>query len=98
MGLQDALRAINRAGGTIEAEWPLERVLRIGDEATEGRTLSEVYAKMAWQPFAVDLNHLWEQLGVRDNGPGVVLDPKAPWARIRQAICAAERQEVKKHD
>ena len=27
-GLQDALRAINRAGGTIEADWPLERVIR----------------------------------------------------------------------
>jgi hypothetical protein len=34
-GLQDALQAINHAGGTIEAEWPLERALRIGDEATQ---------------------------------------------------------------
>ena len=28
-GLQDALRAINRAGGTIEAEWPLAKALEI---------------------------------------------------------------------
>jgi len=98
MGLQDALRAINRAGGTIEAEWPLERALRIGDEATEGRTLTELYDKMASQPFVVDLNYLWEQLGVRDNRSGVVLDPKAPWAPVREAICPNERQEVKEHD
>jgi hypothetical protein len=98
MGLQDALRAINRAGGTIEAEWPLERALRIGDEATHGRTLTELYGKMASQPFAVDLNYLWGQLGVRDNSPGVVLDPKASWAPVREAICATGRQEVKKHD
>jgi hypothetical protein len=95
MGLQDALRAINRAGGTIETEWPLERALRIGDEATEGRTLTELYGKMASQPFAVDLNHLWKQLGDRDHSPGSVLDPKAPWAGVREAICAPERQEVK---
>jgi len=63
-GLQDALQAINHAGGTIEAEWPLERALRIGDEATQGRTLTELYRKMASQPFAVDLDKLWEQLGV----------------------------------
>jgi hypothetical protein len=90
MGLPDALRAINRAGGTIEAEWPLERALRIGDEATEGQTLTELYGKMASQPFGVDLNYLWEQLGVRDDSPGVALDPQAPLAPIREAICATE--------
>lgn len=88
-GLQDALRAINRAGGTIEAEWPLERALQIGDDATGGRTLTELYGKMASQPFAEDLDHLWEQLGVAGNGEGVVLDDKAPWARTREAICGA---------
>jgi hypothetical protein len=76
----------------------LERALRIGDEATEGRTLTELYAKMGSQPFAVDLSYLLEQLGVRDNSPGVVLDPKAPWAPIREAICPTERREVKRHD
>jgi hypothetical protein len=29
-GLQDALRAINRAGGTIEADWPLDRAIDDG--------------------------------------------------------------------
>jgi hypothetical protein len=41
-GLQDALRAINHAGGTIEAEWPLERALKIGDQATNGAALMEL--------------------------------------------------------
>jgi hypothetical protein len=82
-GLQDALRAINATGGTIEAEWPLERALRIGDPATHGRSLTELYGKMASRPFAVDLNYLWEQLGVGENGP----NPKTPWARTRAAIC-----------
>jgi hypothetical protein len=91
-GLQDALRAINRAGGTIEAEWPLERALKIGDEATGGETLTELYAKMASQPFDPDLVHLWEQLGVSQQGTGIVLNDQAPWASIRKAICDSTKR------
>ena len=32
-GLRDALLAINRGGGTIEADWPLERVLPWGSRS-----------------------------------------------------------------
>src|SRR5216684_2534434 len=70
-GLQDALRAINRAGGTIDVDWSLERAFAIGDKAADGRTLIELYGQMASKPAAVDLPHLWEQLGVRLNGQGI---------------------------
>jgi len=96
-GLQDALQAINHAGGTIEAEWPLERALRIGDEATHGRTLTELYRKMASQPFAVDLDKLWEQLGVGENGGRTILDDRAPLAGTRKAICGAIEARGEKH-
>jgi hypothetical protein len=96
-GLQDALQAINHAGGTIEAEWPLERALRIGDEATQGRTLTELYRKMASQPFAVDLDKLWEQLGVGENGGRTILDDRAPLAGTRKAICGAIEARGEKH-
>jgi hypothetical protein len=86
-GLQDALRAINRAGGTIEADWPLERAFEIGDKATDGSTLMELYDQMAFKPVTVDLPHLWAQLGARANGQGVALDDQAPWAAIRSGIC-----------
>jgi hypothetical protein len=97
-GLQDALQAINHGGGTIEAEWPLERALRIGDEATQGRTLTELYRKMASQPFAVDLDKLWEQLGVGENGGRTILDDRAPLARTRKAICGATEARSEKHE
>jgi hypothetical protein len=86
-GLQDALRAINRAGGTIEADWTLERAFEIGDKATGGSTLMDLYAQMSSQPVAVDLPHLWAQLGVHSNAHGVVLDDLAPLAAIRSGIC-----------
>jgi hypothetical protein len=85
-GLEDALRAINRAGGTIETDWPLERAFETGDKATDGKTLMELYRKMRAEPVVVDLPDLWKQLGVaREDGP-VVFDDRAPLAGVRKAI------------
>src|SRR5271170_6073965 len=86
-GLQDALRAINRAGGTIEAGWPLERVIEVGDEATEGKTLIELYGRMASKPVTPDLSDLWKQLGVVRDNRGVTFDDGAALASVRASIC-----------
>jgi hypothetical protein len=86
-GLQDALRAINRAGGTIEAEWPLDRVIEVGDKATQGKTLMELYGRMASKPITVDLSYLWKQLGVVRGDRGVTFDNRAALASIRASIC-----------
>jgi uncharacterized OsmC-like protein len=94
-GLQDALRAINRAGGTIEAEWPLARALDIGDHATDTRTLTELYGKMTTQPVTVDLTHFWKQLGVHRSSQGITLDDRAPWAAIRASICGSINRKVR---
>jgi hypothetical protein len=87
-GLQHALRAINRAGGTIDADWPLERALQIGDKATDGKTMMELYQKMRGQPVMVDLPDLWRQLGIRRENGHVVYDDSAPLAATREAIMA----------
>jgi hypothetical protein len=86
-GLRDALRAINRAGGTIDVDWSLERAFAIGDKATDGGTLMELYGHMATKPGTVDLPLMWTQLGVVSTGQAVVLDDHAPWAAIRSGIC-----------
>ncbi len=57
-GLQDALRAIVAAGGTIDHEWPLDKALAIGDKATGTHVLSEQYAKWKDAPVTVDLDKL----------------------------------------
>jgi hypothetical protein len=92
-GLQDALRGINRAVGTIEADWPLDRAFEIGDEAMASSTLMELYEQMASKPVAVDLAHLWAKLGVSPNGQGVTLDDKAPSAAIRSCICGSNNRQ-----
>lgn len=85
-GLQDALRAINRAGGTIDVDWPIERAFAVGDKATDGKTLMELYGKMAGQAVMVDLPDLWKQLGVARVEGKVVFDAHAPLAKAREAI------------
>ena len=85
-GLEDALRAINRAGGTIEAAWPLERALETGDRAADGKTLMALYEKMRAQPVMVDLPDLWKQLGVARQDGRVVFDDHAPLAGLRQSM------------
>jgi len=87
-GLQDAFRAINDAGGTIEVEWPLERALEMGDRATEGNTLAELYRQMGLEHPSVDLADLWTQLGIMRDRDRVVFDNHAPLAAIRRAILA----------
>lgn len=85
-GLQDALRAIVAARATIDTEWPLKRVLSVGDAATGTSVLSELYNSWKDRPIAVDLNQLWLELGVRTGSSGIEFDSHAPLASIREAI------------
>jgi hypothetical protein len=93
-GLQDALRAIVAAGGTIdkdnEQEWPLERALAIGDAATGTTVLSDLNKQMAQARMQVDLAALWNDLGVRQQQGQVTLDEHASKAALRDAIMTAK--------
>jgi hypothetical protein len=85
-GLEDALRAILKAGGTIESDWPLTRTLEIGDQGTGVPVLRELYEKMKANPAPVDLSALWKELGVGRRNGKTELDGEAPLAAIRKAI------------
>jgi hypothetical protein len=85
-GLQDALRAIVNAGGTIDADWPIEKAFEIGDRATGTHVLMQLYTSMRDTPKPVDLSGLWQKLGVIRDGNGVRFDDHAPEADIRKAI------------
>jgi hypothetical protein len=85
-GLQDALRAIVNAGGTIDADWPIEKAFETGDRATGTHVLMQLYTSMRDTPKPVDLSGLWQKLGVIRDGNGVRFDDHAPEADIRKAI------------
>ena len=85
-GLQDALRAIVAEGATIDTEWPLPRVLSVGDKATGTNVLTNLYNSWKEKPVPVNLNQLWLQLGVQANRHGMVFDSNAPLADLRRSI------------
>jgi hypothetical protein len=85
-GLQDALRGIVAAGGTIDTDWPVDRVLRTGDQATGTHVLEEMYKQWGETPVTVDLPSLWRQLGIKVEQETVTFDTKAPLAGIRMAM------------
>lgn len=86
-GFQDAIRGINRAGGTIEQEWSIERAFETGDKATGTKALMDLYREMAAKPVAVNLAALWSELGVERTLNGINFDKNARFAAIAAAIC-----------
>ncbi len=97
-GLQDALRAIAKAGNMLD-DWPLTRALKVGDDAIGVPLLIELYDKMKDAPFDPNLPKLWQDLGVKVAGDSVAFDPNAPLAsivtsimkpRADRSICAKE--------
>jgi hypothetical protein len=64
----------------------MQRAFEIGDKATGGTALMDLWKKMGPKPVDVDLADLWKQLGVKREGAVVTFDSKAPLAAIRAAI------------
>ena len=87
-GLQDALREVVQAGGTIGTIWSIEQALEMGDRATGVNVLTRLYAQMRDQPVEIDLPDLWRQLGVSLVDGAIVFDDDAPLALVRRSITA----------
>jgi len=85
-GLQDALRAIVTAGGSMQTSWSLRRALEVGDQATGVPVLMELYDRMKATPVEIDLAELWQRLGVEVRGESVIFDDDAPLASVRRTI------------
>jgi hypothetical protein len=95
-GLDDALRGILEAGGNITQDWELQKALSIGDRATGVPVLTTLYDKMKDRPFDVNLDALWKELGVEQNGKGVLFTDSAPLAATRRAITYGQAQDRSK--
>jgi hypothetical protein len=88
LGIEDALRGILEAGGSIEVSWDLDRLLRAGDAATGLDVLARLHERMGEAPWGTDLGLLWRRLGVQSEADRVRLVGDAPLAAIRDAITA----------
>jgi hypothetical protein len=86
LGLRDAMRAVLVQTGGVAFNVPIERVLKIGDEATNTTVLQDLYAQMKDKPVSPALEDLWRQLGVELRGKNVELKDDAPLSATRAAI------------
>jgi predicted metalloprotease with PDZ domain len=93
-GLQDALRAINRASGGNATRWSIDQITAVGDAATGTDVLRSFYARMKDSPAPVDLDDLFARLGVVERDGRIVFDDNAPLATIRRAITATPPQSA----
>jgi hypothetical protein len=94
LGLQDALRAIVAAGGTIDHNWDLPQTLAIGDRATGTHVVTDLYTQWKDTPVQYDLPALWTQLGVLSTPNGIELSDTAPLAEVREAITRPRQSQV----
>lgn len=90
-GLQDALRGILNHGGQINEDWEIDKAFEVGDKATGTTVLQQLYQEMRDKPVTVDLDKLWEKLGLAVKNGSVVYNDNAVDAPIRKAITAARR-------
>ena len=94
LGLEDALRGIVAARGSMEKDWTIEHALEIGDTATGTTVLMKLYEKMKAAPAPVDLSQLWKELGVAPEDGTVTFRDDAPMAAIRKAITEPPRARL----
>lgn len=86
--LDDALKGILGAGGSIHVSWDLDRALRAGDRAIGASVLVPLHARWGETPVKVDLEAIWKRLGVTRGGTTVAFDDTAPLAPIRRSMTA----------
>lgn len=85
-GLQDALRAIRDSGGDITEDWEIKKALAAGDKGTGTTVLRDLYREMGGKPSPVNLESIWQKLGVELKDGKVLFNDKAPDALIRKSI------------
>ena len=84
--LQDALRGVLEAGYSMQASATPMQIFEAADRATGVAVLVPMYQQMKAQPYPVDLDKLWRELGVGVENDAIVYDDAAPLAHIRKAM------------
>ncbi|HEY1696559.1 MAG TPA: hypothetical protein VGG39_30565 [Polyangiaceae bacterium] len=86
-GLEDAMRGVLAAGGSVAHIWGLERLLDTADGSVgAGPLLARMHAEMLRGTWTVDLPGLFRDLGVHLEGTRVTFDDAAPLAALRRSI------------
>lgn len=85
-GLAEVFQHLVAKGGIISQDWDLRDVLIECDRAVGKKIFSDIYNQMTVTPIKVNVNTLWQQLGVELRGSSVIFNDNAPLAQIRRSI------------
>jgi predicted metalloprotease with PDZ domain len=83
--LDDAMLAMH-AAGNIRMSMPVVDLLALGDDATGGTELSDLYDELADDEEEFNLSEFFQKLGVSKNEAGIQFDDEAPGAGMRKAM------------
>jgi predicted metalloprotease with PDZ domain len=87
--LDDVMREVLSREGDATHTARVADFLRVGDEATRGRVLADLYARFVVSGEPVDLEALWRSLGVPGEADAAKrLNDAAPLAALRRSISA----------
>lgn len=86
LGVEDCLRAVRDAGGTIDRNWSTNQFLDLCDQTLGGVTLSSLVMRHLVPGEPPDLDALWTRLGVSLTNGEIRFDDTAPLAAVRDAI------------
>jgi hypothetical protein len=90
----DVVRAVAKTGAYVEQPWPLSKVWEVGDAATGTSVLQELYERAGLHSETVDLDDLFQRLGVRISGAETLFDESAPLAAVRRAMTDPESNKL----
>ncbi|WP_086933490.1 hypothetical protein [Agarilytica rhodophyticola] len=85
-GIRDALRHIAASGHTMVREADILDLMKLGDDALKVDAFKRNYREMALQYTHIDLDQLWQQLGVSMKGDEIVYNDNAPLAKVRKKL------------
>ncbi len=94
-GIEDALRAIKVAGGTMQRPrtWSIVSTLEIGDRATKTSVMTQLYHQMKDKPMPVDLDAIWRRLGVSLKDNKVYFNEAAPQSWLRRSLISTNKSK-----
>ena len=86
LGFEDALRGLLMSGGSIAQIWDFDRLLQTADSSVGASVLRPMHHEFGLEPWSVDMDRVFQDLGVILDGDDVILVDDAPLAALRRAI------------
>jgi hypothetical protein len=84
--LQDALRGVLDSGYSMQASASPMQIFEAADRAVGVAVLVPMYQQMKADPYPVDLDKLWRELGIGVENEAIVYDDSAPLAHVRKRM------------